>query len=114
MKTLITYGMLDQGFDMPELQSIVLFESDASDEHEKRRKLIQRLGRMLRTDPKNQEKRGFALDFARRIVKDDYPESKKNHEKDDRALPLKSGLSTFDKERTDWLEAIAKTRRMSK
>lgn len=114
VKTLITYGMLDQGFDMPELQSIVLFESDASDEHEKRRKLIQRLGRMLRIDPGNEEKRGFALDFARKIVKDDYPESKRNHEKDDRALSLRQGLSIFDKERTDWLSLIAKTRRKKK
>jgi superfamily II DNA or RNA helicase len=113
-KVLITYGMIDQGFDMPELQSIVLFESDASDEHEKRRKLIQRLGRMLRKDPGNEEKRGFALDFARRIVDDDYPESKSNHENDDRVHPLRVGLSVFDKERTNWLTSLAKTKEEKK
>ena len=46
---------------------LVLMESDASDFSEKRRKLVQRIGRMLRIDPENPAKRGFVLDFIRRI-----------------------------------------------
>ena len=107
LTTLITAGKLDQGFDMPELKNVVLMESDASDFSEKRRKLVQRIGRMLRIDPENEEKRGFVLDFVRLIKDDDYMESSKNHEDEDRIKPLLSGISTFDLDRSTWLQKVS-------
>ena len=107
LTTLITAGKLDQGFDMPELKNVVLMESDASDFSEKRRKLVQRIGRMLRIDPENEAKRGFVLDFVRLIKDDDYLESTKNHEEEDRNKPLLGGISTFDLDRSTWLQEVS-------
>jgi len=107
LTTLITAGKLDQGFDMPELKNVVLMESDASDFSEKRRKLVQRIGRMLRIDPENPAKRGFVLDFIRRIEDDGHLESTKNHEEEDRNNPLKSGISIFDLDRSTWLQGVS-------
>jgi len=114
LTTLITAGKLDQGFDMPELKNVVLMESDASDFSEKRRKLVQRIGRMLRIDPKNEAKRGFVLDFVRLIKDDDYLESTKNHEEEDRNKPLLGGISTFDLDRSTWLQEVSMVKKVKK
>jgi superfamily II DNA or RNA helicase len=114
LTTLITAGKLDQGFDMPELKNVVLMESDASDFSKKRRKLVQRIGRMLRIDPENEAKRGFVLDFVRLIKDDDYLESSKNHEDEDRNKPLLSGISIFDLDRSTWLQEVSKIKKVKK
>lgn len=109
LTTLITAGKIDQGFDMPELMNIVLMESDSSDAAERRRKLVQRIGRMLRKDPKNPEKRGFILDFVRVIKDDGYPETPENYEDGDRESgKLLTGISVFDLHRMEWLTEVSK------
>ena len=91
LKLLITCKRLSQGIDIKSLKSIVLFSSSRG-----RLETIQRIGRCLRTDPKNLEKRATVLDFivARkdRTALEDYDDADESREK--------------------WLSDVSKTRRV--
>ncbi|MFP4338205.1 MAG: DEAD/DEAH box helicase family protein [Halothece sp.] len=57
---LITCHRISQGIDIQSLQSVVLFSSARA-----RLETIQRMGRCLRTDPNNPNKRAIVVDFVR-------------------------------------------------
>ena len=75
--------ILSEGIDIPSLENIFILASDSD-----RRETIQRIGRCLRIDKNNPNKRANVVDF---IVH--------NNEE-----PLKS-----EKERFEWLARISKT-----
>jgi len=85
---LITCHRISQGIDIINLKNVVLFSSARS-----KLETIQRIGRCLRYDPNNPEKRAIVVDFVR---------------------PQEAGdsLPNADQERCDWLTEIAKTRRI--
>ena len=56
--------MISEGVDIRSVSSIILFSSDR-----RRLETIQRIGRALRTDPSDPEKRALVIDFVR--VSDD-------------------------------------------
>jgi superfamily II DNA or RNA helicase len=60
LECLISCKKLSQGIDIKRVKNVILFSSD-------RVKLvtIQRIGRCLRTDPSNPDKRSFVLDFVK-------------------------------------------------
>jgi superfamily II DNA or RNA helicase len=90
LKLLITCKRLSQGIDVRSLKSIVLFSSSRG-----RLETIQRIGRCLRTDPKNPYKRAIVLDFV--VANKD----RKDMEVYDDA----------DESRERWLSDLSKTRR---
>jgi superfamily II DNA or RNA helicase len=79
----ISCHILSEGIDIPSLENIFILASDSD-----RRETIQRIGRCLRIDMNNPNKRANVVDF---IV----------HSNEE---PLKS-----EKERFEWLEKISKT-----
>lgn len=83
---LITCHRISQGIDIRHLRTIVLFSADAA-----RLETIQRIGRCLRVDPDNPEKRALVVDFVR--------------SSDDSENP------TRDEERASWLSELASVRR---
>lgn len=84
---LITCHRLSQGIDLPQLERVVLFSSDRA-----RLETIQRLGRCLRVDPKNPNKRAAVIDFVR-------------HDESNADDP------TADADREEWLAGLAQVRR---
>jgi superfamily II DNA or RNA helicase len=88
---LITCHRISEGIDIRSVNNVVLFSSARA-----RLETIQRLGRCLRIDPDNPQKRARVVDFVR--VDDDHD-------------PL-SDLSA-DAEREQWLSELAATRRLS-
>ena len=84
---LLTCHRLSEGIDIRGLESVVLFSSARA-----RLETIQRIGRCLRVDPSNPNKRAHVVDF----IRDDIdPDDKWN----------------ADKDRRRWLEEVATTRR---
>jgi superfamily II DNA or RNA helicase len=80
---LITCHRISQGIDIQSLSSVILFSSSRA-----RLETIQRIGRSLRKDPSNVNKRATVVDFIR----------VQEERKDD--------LNT-DQERKDWLEGLS-------
>jgi superfamily II DNA or RNA helicase len=83
---LITCHRLSQGIDLPALERVVLFSSDRA-----RLETIQRLGRCLRIDPTNPDKRASVIDFVRGESVGDDP--------------------TADADRQTWLSSLSQVRR---
>ncbi len=79
---LITCHKLSQGIDIQRLQNVILFSSARA-----KLETIQRIGRCLRTDPANPEKRATVLDF------------------------VCSGGDSADSERRDWLLQLSEIRK---
>lgn len=84
---LITCHRVAQGIDIPDLRTVVLLASDRA-----RLETIQRIGRCLRSDPDDPDKRAHVVDFVR---------------KQD---PNKEELNT-DQLRAQWLTEVARARR---
>ena len=84
---LLTCHRLSEGIDIRGLRSVVLFSSARA-----RLETIQRIGRCLRVDPSNPDKRAHVVDFIR---EDLQPDDEWN----------------ADVERRNWLETVAATRR---
>jgi superfamily II DNA or RNA helicase len=82
---LITCHRLSQGIDIPALKHVILFSAARS-----KLETIQRIGRCLRTDPENPDKRAVVVDFVRDEDETDAPNA--------------------DSERKDWLSGVASTR----
>ena len=90
LECLVTCKRISEGIDISSVETIVLFASSRA-----RLETIQRLGRCLRTDPKNPSKRPLVLDFIRTddlSPEEAYPES------------------TADLERRDWFVAMSTIR----
>ena len=81
LNCLITCHKLAQGIDIQDLKNIVLFSSEKG-----RLETVQRIGRGLRFDPKDPDKRANIIDFIRE---------------------KKDGGSNTDTERMEWLQEIA-------
>lgn len=84
---LVTCHRISQGIDIRRLRTVVLFASSRA-----RLETIQRIGRCLRSDPSEPDKRALVVDFIR----------------------VEDGISAFesaDKGRREWLEDLATTRR---
>lgn len=62
---LITCHKISQGIDISRLEKVILFASSAA-----KLETIQRIGRCLRTDPLNEEKRATIIDFVRPAEED--------------------------------------------
>lgn len=85
---LITCHRISQGIDIINLKNVVLFSSARS-----KLETIQRIGRCLRYDPNNPNKRAIVVDFVR-------PQDSADT------------LPNADQERCEWLTEIAKSRRI--
>lgn len=83
---LVTCHRISQGIDIRSLNSVVLFASARS-----RLETIQRIGRCLRTDPDNPDKRARVIDFVR--------------------SGSGNGDVNADEDRAAWLESLARVRR---
>lgn len=83
---LITCHRISQGIDIQHLKSIVLFSADRA-----RLETIQRIGRCLRANPQEPNKKALVVDFVRRA--------------DD------SGNLTPDEDRATWLSSLARVQR---
>jgi superfamily II DNA or RNA helicase len=89
---LITCHRISEGIDIRSVNNIVLFASARA-----RLETVQRLGRCLRIDPNQPDKRAVVVDFIRT---------------DDRSIEDPSGELTADEERRDWFRSLAATRRI--
>jgi superfamily II DNA or RNA helicase len=83
---LVTCHKISQGIDIRLLRSVVLFSAARS-----KLETIQRIGRCLRVDPENPDKRARVVDFVRKNEDDDFPNA--------------------DEERRDWLTLLSRSRR---
>lgn len=88
--TLLTCHRISQGIDIRSLSTVVLFASARS-----KLETIQRIGRCLRTDPDQPNKRALVIDFVRPASPGD-------------------SVPNADQERSAWLADLAKTRRENK
>jgi len=86
---LITCHKLSQGIDIRGLRNVVLFASSRP-----RLETIQRIGRCLRTNPEEPEKRAMVIDFVRAIESD-------------------KDLDNADMQRKEWLESLSAIQRTS-
>ena len=59
LETLITCHMISEGIDIRSVKNIILFSSDRQ-----RLETVQRIGRALRKDPTDPEKRAHVYDFV--------------------------------------------------
>ncbi|WP_348785622.1 DEAD/DEAH box helicase family protein [Mesorhizobium sp. KR9-304] len=84
---LVTCHRISEGIDIQSVNNVVLFASARA-----RLETVQRLGRCLRIDPKNTEKRATVVDFIR-------------VEHDDQDDP--TGELSADEERRDWFRDLA-------
>lgn len=84
---LITCHKISQGIDIQRLRHVILFSSARA-----RLETTQRIGRCLRYDPQNPDKKAVVVDFVREQEKD-------------------SDLESADDMRFEWLTELAKTRR---
>jgi superfamily II DNA or RNA helicase len=84
---LITCHRISQGIDIRSLATVVLFASARS-----KLETIQRIGRCLRTDPAQPDKRALVIDFVRPPAPNDT-------------------MPNADQERCAWLTELAQTRR---
>ena len=89
---LITCHRISQGIDLRSLLTVVLFASARS-----KLETIQRIGRCLRVDPDQPDKRALVVDFVRHV---------KDGESDGEFL-------SPDKERCDWLKSLSRVRRLN-
>lgn len=85
--TLITCHRISQGIDIRSLSTVVLFASARA-----KLETIQRIGRCLRTDPDQPDKRALVIDFVRPASPGDT-------------------IPNADQERCAWLTELAKTRK---
>lgn len=91
LQCLLTCHRISEGIDIRSVNNIVLFASSRA-----RLETVQRLGRCLRVDPNNPEKRARVIDFVQPRPDDvDDP----------------TGELTADEERRDWLLDLSKLRR---
>lgn len=90
LRTLITCKRISEGIDIKSVRSVILFSADRA-----KLQTIQRIGRSLRKNPAEPEKRATVLDF---VVKEDLEEKK-----DRNWIPV-------DRERCEWLNTLSKTR----
>lgn len=88
---LVTCKRISEGIDVRSVNTIVLFASSRA-----RLETVQRLGRCLRTDPSNPDKRAMVVDFIRI---DDLDEDETDEE------------STADVERRKWFQKLAAIRK---
>lgn len=86
---LITCHRISQGIDIRSLNTVILFASARA-----KLETIQRIGRCLRIDPENPDKRALVIDFVRR-----------EEEQDD------GGIPNADQERCAWLTRLAAVRK---
>jgi superfamily II DNA or RNA helicase len=91
LECLVTCHRISEGIDIQSVTNIVLFASSRA-----RLETVQRLGRCLRIDPQNPQKRATVMDFIR--VEEDQ---------EDEVIPELSA----DMERRDWLRDLAAVRR---
>jgi superfamily II DNA or RNA helicase len=84
----ITCHKVSQGIDIRSLRAVVLFSSARA-----RLETIQRIGRCLRSDPANPEKRAVVVDFVLEAEED-------------------NGRDSADAARCAWLEELSRVRRM--
>jgi superfamily II DNA or RNA helicase len=85
---LITCHRVSEGIDIRSVKTVVLLSADRA-----RLETIQRIGRCLRTDHKDPDKRALVVDFIRRGASADR-------------------APTADEERRNWLEGLATIRRI--
>ena len=88
LECLLTCHRLSEGIDIKSLETVILFSSARA-----RLETIQRIGRCLRSDPRNPAKRAKVIDFVRRAS----PDASKGTADDDRRDWL-SELSTIEPE----------------
>ena len=88
LQCLVSCHRLSEGIDIQSVRNIVLFASSRA-----RLETIQRLGRCLRVDTANPEKRAHVLDFVDLSLGDDVGQS-------------------ADRERFDWFTSLSKVARM--
>ncbi|PRG93779.1 hypothetical protein C6V04_12625 [Burkholderia multivorans] len=86
---LITCHRVSEGIDIRSVRTVVLLSADRA-----RLETIQRIGRCLRIDRSDPDKRALVVDFVRRRADDD-------------------GDPTADEERRSWLQGLAAIRRAS-
>jgi superfamily II DNA or RNA helicase/HKD family nuclease len=86
---LITCHRLSEGIDVRSIKSVILMASDRS-----RLETIQRIGRCLRFDPSQPNKRAMVVDF----IREQDPDGEQN----------------ADQERRDWLQSISDVKREMK
>jgi superfamily II DNA or RNA helicase len=87
---LITCHRVSEGIDIRSVKTVVLLSADRA-----RLETIQRIGRCLRTDRNDPDKRSLVVDFVRRRAEAD-------------------GDPTADEERRAWLEGLATVRRTAR
>ena len=87
IQCLVTCHRISQGIDIRSLKNVILFSSARS-----KLETIQRIGRCLRVDPNNPDKRARIIDFVR---------------------PSEAGEKSMnaDQERFAWLEAVSKVKK---
>ena len=88
LSCLITCHRISEGIDIRSVKSVILLASDRS-----KLETIQRIGRCLRRDPSDPNKRALVVDFIRRSGPDEP--------------------DTADEERQRWLEVVGATRNQS-
>ena len=87
---LVTCHRISQGIDIQALRSVILLSSARA-----RLETIQRIGRCLRTDPDNPDKRALVVDFVRSADGD----------------ALDEGTESSDEARAEWLSQLAEVKR---
>lgn len=92
---LITCHRISQGIDIKNLQNVILFSSARA-----KLETIQRIGRCLRTNPENPQKRATVIDFILQPNQEDEQDTSANEN------------ISADEERYQWLSELSKVRRI--
>ncbi|WP_394538810.1 DEAD/DEAH box helicase family protein [Lysobacter enzymogenes] len=95
---LITCHRISEGIDIKSVNNVVLFSSSRA-----RLETIQRLGRCLRIDDANPDKRALVVDFVEEVDDD--------NEGDEGGEGVEGDEERTDKLRRDWFEKLAQVRR---
>jgi superfamily II DNA or RNA helicase len=96
ISTLVSSKAISEGIDIKSVKNIILFTSNRS-----KGTTIQRIGRALRTDPDNPEKKANIVDFVVRSDIEQDPRDNEDDEDDEVDIPP-------DKIRYDWLNDLSK------
>jgi superfamily II DNA or RNA helicase len=98
LSTLVTSKAISEGIDIQSVKNIILFSAPRS-----KGTTTQRIGRALRKDPSNPDKRANVIDF---VVKSDIEQ--KTVDNDDGADEVDEDTKPPDRERYEWLNRLSK------
>ncbi len=100
LSTLVTSKAISEGIDIQSIKNIILFSAPRS-----KGTTTQRIGRALRKDPSNTDKKANVIDF---VVKDDVEQEKVDKNSGNKDGNKNKKMTPPDRERYEWLTALSK------